>query len=74
MSSIHTYNQMDVENTLMLLFITGHLWLHCLFVSQLDPASHIVICFLFAQPLDCKLLSVNQVTNYTAGSAEWNHF
>lgn len=50
------------------------LCLSLVFVAQLDPASQIVICFLFAQPLVCKLLSVNQATNYTAAAAEWNHF
>lgn len=45
-----------------------------LFAAQLDPASQIVICFLFAQLLVCKLLSVNQATNYTAAAANWNHF
>lgn len=44
------------------------------FVAQLEPTSQIVICFLFAQPLVCKLLSVNQATNYTAAAAERNHF
>lgn len=48
--------------------------LSLVFVAQLDPTSQIVICFLFAQPLVRKLLSVNQATNYTAGAAEWNHF
>lgn len=42
------------------------------FPAQLDPASQIVICFLFAQPSVCKLLSVNQATNYTAAAAEWH--
>lgn len=42
------------------------------FATQLDPTSRIVICFLFAQPLVCKLLSVNQATNYTAAAAEWH--
>lgn len=42
------------------------------FATQLDPTSQIVICFLFAQPLVCKLLSVNQATNYTAAAAEWH--
>lgn len=41
-----------------------------MFATQLDPTSQIVICFLFAQPLVCKLLSVNQATNYTAAAAE----
>lgn len=41
-------------------------------VAQQEPTSQIVICFLFAQPLVCKLLSVNQATNYTAAAAEWN--
>lgn len=50
------------------------LCLSLVFVAQLDPTSQIVICFLFAQPLVCKLLSVNQATNYTAAAAEWNHF
>lgn len=50
------------------------LCLSLVFVAQLDPTSQIVICFLFAQPLVRKLLSVNQATNYTAGAAEWNHF
>lgn len=45
-----------------------------LFAAQLDPASQSVICFLFAQLLVCKLLSVNQATNYTAAAANWNHF
>lgn len=48
--------------------------LSVVFAAQLDPASQIVICFLFAQPLVCKLLSVNQATNYSAAAAEWNHF
>lgn len=43
-----------------------------LFATQLGPTSQIVICFLFAQPLVCKLLSVNQATNYTAAAAEWH--
>lgn len=47
--------------------------LSAVFVTRLDPTSQIVICFLFAQPLVCKLLSVNQATNYTAAAAEWNH-
>ncbi len=50
------------------------LCLSLVLVAQLDPASQTVICFLFAQPLVCKLLSVNQATNYTAAAAEWNHF
>lgn len=51
-------------------------WQLCLSVciAQQDPTSQIVICFLFAQPLVCKLLSVNQATNYTAAAAEWSHF
>lgn len=48
--------------------------LSLVFVAQLDPASQIVICFLFAQPLGCKLLSVNVATNYSAAAVEWNHF
>lgn len=48
-------------------------YLSAVFVTRLDPTSQIVICFLFAQPLVCKLLSVNQATNYTAAAAEWNH-
>lgn len=55
------------------LYMTA-LCLCLVFVTQLDPSAQIVICFLFAQPLVCKLLSVNQATNYTAGAAEWNHF
>lgn len=50
------------------------LCLSLVLVAQQDPTSQIVICFLFAQPLVCKLLSVNQATNYTAAAAEWNHF
>lgn len=50
------------------------LCLSLVFVAQLEPTCQIVICFLFAQPLVCKLLSVNQATNYTAAAAEWNHF
>lgn len=48
------------------------LCLSFVFATQLDPTSQIVICFLFAQPLECKLLSVNQATNYTAAAAEWH--
>ncbi len=55
------------------LYVTA-LCLSPVFVAQLEPTSQIVICFLFAQPLVCKLLSVNQATNYAAAAAEWNHF
>lgn len=43
-------------------------------VKPPEPTAQIVICFLFAQPLVCKLLSVNQATNYAAAAAESNHF
>lgn len=58
----------------MLRYSSLYMCLSLVFVAQLDPTSQIVICFLFAQPLVCKLLSVNQATNYTAAAAEWNHF
>lgn len=48
--------------------------LSVVFVTQLEPASQIVICFLFAQPLVCKLLSVNQATNYTAAASRMEPF
>lgn len=48
------------------------LCLSFVFATQLVPTSQIVICFLFAQPFVCKLLSVNQATNYTAAAAEWH--
>lgn len=59
----------------MLTYDTLYMTALCLspvFVGLLDPTSQIVICFLFAQPSVCKLLSVNQATNYTAAVAEWN--
>lgn len=67
----------ETETEEMPKYCSLHMTVLCLllmFVDQLDPTSQIVICFLFAQPLVCKLLSVNQATNYTAAATEWNHF